>query len=258
MLVVLSKVDRAEDEDWLDLVELDVHDLLDTTRFAGAPIVRVSAVTGAGLDDLRRELAQRAGSSCRRGATGRGRGCPSIASSASAGWAPSSPARSATAHLRVGDAVEILPAGLAARVRGLQTHKRQVETGEPGSRLAINLSGVSVEDLHRGDVVARPGTLQASTLIDVQFRLLPDAPKPLAHNQRVDFFSGAAEVGAYARVLGAEQIEPGQEGLLQLRLDAAGGGAARRPLYFAPAFAEPDAGRRQRAQPPAAAPLAAL
>ena len=56
LLVVLSKVDRAEDEDWLDLVELDVHDLVDTTRFAGAPVVRVSAVTGAGLDDLRREL----------------------------------------------------------------------------------------------------------------------------------------------------------------------------------------------------------
>ena len=94
-----------------------------------------------------------------------------------------------------------------------------METGAPGSRLAINLSGVSVEDLHRGDVVARPGTLQASTLIDVQFKLLPDAPRPLAHNQRVDFFSGAAEVGAYARVLGTEQIEPGAEGFLQLRLE---------------------------------------
>src|SRR5512143_3475439 len=56
LLVVLSKIDRAEDEDWLDLVELDVHELLETTRFAGAPVVRVSAVTGTGLDDLRREL----------------------------------------------------------------------------------------------------------------------------------------------------------------------------------------------------------
>ena len=218
VLVVLSKVDRAEDEDWLDLVELDVHDLLDTTRFAGAPVVRVSAVTGAGLDALRREL----GRVLQLLPPRRNRARPRLPIDrvfSLSGLGTIVTGTLSDGAFGVGDGVEILPGGLAARVRGLQTHKRQVETGAPGSRLAINLSGVSVEDLHRGDVVARPGTLQASTLIDVQFKLLPDAPRPLAHNQRVDFFSGAAEVGAYARVLGAEQIEPGAEGFLQLRLE---------------------------------------
>ncbi len=217
LLVVLSKIDRAEDEDWLDLVELDVHDLLGTTRFAGAPVVRVSAATGAGLDDLRLALAQVLQQLPPRRNRARPR-LPIDRVFSLSGLGTIVTGTLGDGAFAVGDPVEILPTGLPARVRGLQTHKRQVETGEPGSRLAINLSGVGVDDLRRGDVVARPGTLQASTLIDVQFRLLPDASKPLAHNQRVDFFSGAAEVEAYARVLGAEQIEPGAEAFLQLRL----------------------------------------
>jgi selenocysteine-specific elongation factor len=217
LLVVLSKIDRAEDEDWLDLVELDVHDLLGATRFAAAPVVRVSAATGAGLDDLRRALAQVLQQLPPRRNRARPR-LPIDRVFSLSGLGTIVTGTLGDGTFAVGDPVEILPVGLAARVRGLQTHKRQVDTGEPGSRLAINLSGVGVEDLHRGDVVARPGTLQASTLIDVRFRLLPDAARPLAHNQRVDFFSGAAEVEAYARVLGVEQIEPGAEGFLQLRL----------------------------------------
>ena len=217
LLVVLSKIDRAEDEDWLDLVELDVHELLETTRFAGAPVVRVSAATGAGLDDLRRALARVLEQLPPRRNRARPR-LPIDRVFSLSGLGTIVTGTLGDGTFAVGDAVEILPRGLPGRVRGLQTHKRQVEIGEPGSRLAINLSGVGVEDLRRGDVVAKPGTLQASTLIDVQFKLLSDAPRALAHNQRVDFFSGAAEVEAYARVLGAEQIEPGAEGFLQLRL----------------------------------------
>jgi selenocysteine-specific elongation factor len=218
VLVVLSKIDRVEDADWLDLVELDVHDLLATTRFGGAPIVRVSAVTGEGLDNLRRELARVLQQLPPRRNRARPR-LPIDRVFSLSGLGTIVTGTLSDGVFAVGDVVEILPSGIAARVRGLQTHKQQVETGEPGSRLAINLSGVGVEDVHRGDVVARPRTLQPSTLIDVRFRLLPDASKPLAHNQKVDFFSGAAEVPAYTRVLGAEQLEPGAEGFLQLRLD---------------------------------------
>ena len=208
-LVVLSKIDRAEDADWLDLVELDVHDLLATTRFASTPIVRVSAVTGEGLDSLRRQLAQVLLQLPPRRNRARPR-LPIDRVFSLSGFGTIVTGTLSDGAFALGDAVEIMPGRIAARVRGLQTHKRQIEAGEPGSRLAINLSGVGVEELHRGDVVARPGTLQASTLIDVRFRLLPDAPRPLAHNQRVDFFSGAAEVPAYARVLGGRTTGAGR------------------------------------------------
>ncbi len=217
-LVVLTKIDRVDDPEWLDLVELDIHELLASTRLAGAPVVRVSATTGVGLDDLRGQLAQLLADLPPRRNRARPR-LPIDRVFSLSGLGTIVTGTLSDGAFAAGEAVEILPAGLAARIRGMQTHKQQVTQAEPGSRVALNLSGVAVEELHRGDVVARPGTLRPSTLIDVRFRLLPDAPRPLAHNQRVDFFSGAAEVPAYARVLGAEQLAPGAEGFLQLRLD---------------------------------------
>jgi selenocysteine-specific elongation factor len=85
--------------------------------------------------------------------------------------------------------------------------------------LAINLSGVDTDQVRRGDVVAKPGTIQTTMLIDVQFRLLADAARPLVHNQAVDFFTGASEIPATVRLLGVETLEPGQTGWLQVRLE---------------------------------------
>jgi selenocysteine-specific elongation factor len=115
--------------------------------------------------------------------------------------------------------VEVLPAGRQARVRSLQMYKQPIDQGQPGSRLAINLSGIGTDEIHRGDVVVKAGTLQSTKLIDVHFRLLAEAAKPLVHNQRVDFFCGAAEIPAVVRLLGADALEPGHEGWLQLRLE---------------------------------------
>jgi len=217
-VVVLTKIDLIDDPEWLDLVELDIHELLESTVLTGAPVVRVSAANGAGLVDLRRVLAHLLVKLPPRRNRARPR-LPVDRVFSLTGLGTVVTGTLSDGQFRVGDAVEVLPQGRPARIRGLQTHKQQVWTGEPGSRLAINLSGVGVDEVHRGDVIALPAALQATTLVDVRFRLLADAPKALAHNQRVDLFTGAAEVPAYARVLGAEQIDPGQEGWLQLRLD---------------------------------------
>jgi selenocysteine-specific elongation factor len=137
-------------------------------------------------------------------------------------------------QFRVGDEVEIVPAGprpaaaagLRARIRGLQTHRRAVEIGLPGSRLAINLTGIHPDQLARGMVVARPGSLTPTTLVDVRLRLTRDASPltggalaALRHNQAVDFYSGAAEAPAHVRLLDAEEISPGGWGWAQLRLE---------------------------------------
>jgi selenocysteine-specific elongation factor len=126
----------------------------------------------------------------------------------------------------VGQEVEVLPRGLKARVRGLQTHKQKVERAVPGSRVAINLSGVSKADIRRGDVVTIPGWLRPTVLVDVRLRYLPDtlqlgseqAQRPLRHNAQLKFFSGATETMARVRLLGQETLLPGQSGWAQLRL----------------------------------------
>jgi selenocysteine-specific elongation factor len=217
-VVVLTKTDLSDDPDWLDLVELDVADVLSNTRLAAASIVRVSATTGAGLDELRRALATVLHGLPPRRNRGRPR-LPIDRVFTLSGLGTVVTGTLSDGPVALGDVVEILPAGLTARVRGLQSHKRAIEQAEPGSRVAVNLSGVSTAEVHRGDVMARPGAFQPTTLVDMRFRLLHDAPRALAHNQRVDLFVGASEIGAYARVLGAQEISPGAEGWLQLRLD---------------------------------------
>jgi len=216
-LVALTKVDLIDDPEWLELVQLDIAELLQRTHLANAPIVPVSATTGKGLIDLRRTLAHTLGQLAPRRNRARPR-LPIDRVFSLSGFGTVVTGTLSDGHFAVGDAVEILPGGQPARIRGLQSHKQQVESGQPGSRLAINLSGVDTDQVRRGDVVAKPGTLHTTLLIDVQFRLLADAAKPLVHNQAVDFFSGASEIPATVRLLGAETLEPGQSGWLQLRL----------------------------------------
>ncbi|RIK44145.1 MAG: selenocysteine-specific translation elongation factor [Chloroflexi bacterium] len=217
-VVALTKTDLIDEPDWLELVRLDVAELLQGTQLATAPIVPVSAATGAGLDDLRDALAATLGSLATRRDRARPR-LPVDRVFSLSGFGTVVTGTLLDGHLAVGDMVEVLPAGVPGRVRGLQTHKQTIARGQPGTRLAINLSGVGVDQVQRGDVVAKPGTLQSTRLIDVQFRLLADAPRPLTHNQRVDLYSGAAETPAVVRLLGQERLEPGAQGWLQLRLE---------------------------------------
>lgn len=216
-VVALTKIDLIDDSEWLDLVMLDVAELLASTHLAHAPIVPVSAVTGAGLDDLKRTVAALLADLPPRRNRGRPR-LPIDRVFTLSGFGAIVTGTLLDGELTVGDAVEILPAQRSARIRSLQTHHRRVDVGLPGSRLAINLTGVSANELHRGDVVAYPNTLTPTLLCDVHFRLLADAPRPLKHNQGVDLFVGASETPAVVRVLGAESIAPGEDGWLQLRL----------------------------------------
>ncbi len=217
-LVALTKVDLVEDPEWLELVELDIAELLEPTHLANAPIVRVSATTGKGIIDLRATLSAILGHLPLRRNRARPR-LPVDRVFSLSGFGTVVTGTLLDGQIAVGDAVEILPTGHSARVRGLQTHKQAVDQGQPGSRLAINLSGIDTDQISRGNVVAKPGTLQSTLLIDVQFRLLAAAPKALVHNQRVDLFCGAAEIPATVRLLGTEALEPGQDGWLQLRLE---------------------------------------
>jgi selenocysteine-specific elongation factor len=223
-VVALTKVDAVIEEGWLDLVQADLRETLAGTCLAEAPIIPVSARTGSGLDTLKRALADALAGVPPRRDKGQPR-LPIDRVFSIAGFGTVVTGTLADGQFRVGDEVEIVPGGLRARVRGLQTHKKAAEVGLPGSRLAINLTGVHTDQLQRGQVVTRPGSLRPTTLVDVQMRLVPsglplggDAAPPLRHNQPVDFYSGAAEVPARTRLLDAEQILAGGSGWVQLRL----------------------------------------
>jgi selenocysteine-specific elongation factor len=216
-IIVLTKIDLVEDPDWLDLVELDIRQVVAGTVLESAPIVRVSARRGEGLSELKTILATSLEQRPARPDLGRPR-LPIDRVFSIAGFGTVVTGTLMDGQLRQGQEVEILPTGLRGRIRGLQSHKRKEEFAQPGSRTAVNVSGVDVEQVERGNVLTYPGCYQPTQRMDVYFRLLRDASGSLKHSAEVKFFLGAAEVVARVRLLGVEELDPGEEGWLQLEL----------------------------------------
>ncbi len=216
-IVALSKTDLVDDPEWLELITLDISETLAGTSLEDAPIVPVSAHSGVGLEDLKSLLAERLASKGARPDNGRPRLAVDRVFTLT-GFGTVVTGTLTGGSLNIGDQVEIVPGQRKARIRGLQTHKRKLETAYPGSRVAINLTGVDRKEIDRGQVVAGPGVIGDTRLIDVHYRHLPASSQPLKHNMQVKLFVGAAEVVARTRVIGNKIIEPGQEGWLQLAL----------------------------------------
>ena len=217
-LVALTKCDLVDDEEWLTLVQLDIADLLAETTLAGADIYPVSAHTGAGLGELRSALANL----LRELAPVSDRDQPRLPIDrvfTLDGFGTVVTGTLRGGRLRVGEELAIAPSEIRARVRALQCYEQPVEEAHPGARVAVNLSGLRGGSLRRGQVLARRGALPATRLIDVYYQHLLGNPRPLRHNTEVKVFAGAAECSARVRLLGAEQLAPGQDGWLQLRLN---------------------------------------
>ena len=216
-VVALTKVDLAESEDWIELVIADVSETLEKTVLEGAPIIPVSARTGQGLEQLLAALQEALAHVEPRRDWGRPR-LPVDRVFSISGFGTVVTGTLTDGSFEVAQEVEVLPRKLKARIRGLQTHKQKRDQAVPGSRVAINLSGVSKADLKRGDVVTAPGWLHPTVLADVQLRYLADARRPLRHNAQLKFFSGTTETMARVRLLGQDTLAPGESGWAQLRL----------------------------------------
>jgi len=216
-LIVLTKTDLAPDPDWLSLLEADVRAVVADTVLRNAPIVRVSARNKIGLDGLLHSLTQLLETKPARPDLGRPR-LPIDRVFTMSGFGTVVTGTLSDGTLSIGDEVQILPSGLSGRVRGLQTHKKKEDQAAPGSRTAVNISGVDAEDVRRGEVVVHPNQYQTTRRIDARFRLLKDTSSALKHDSEVKVFIGASETVAMLRLLGVEELQPGQEGWLQLEL----------------------------------------
>ena len=217
IIVAISKIDLIDDPEWIELVRLDIEELLEQHQLDACPIVEVSAHTGAGIDKLISELQTVLESSPQRANTGQPR-LPIDRAFVISGFGAVVTGTLSGGNLSVGDSVELQPSGRRGRIRGLQSYKQTVDCAEPGSRVAVNVTGIGNQHIRRGQVLAHPDGIQPTILADVQFSLLADVERPLAHNAQVKFFSGAAESIANARLLDKEILTPGEDGWLQIRL----------------------------------------
>ena len=214
-VVALTKADTVDGE-WLELVTEEVRDRLLPTRLAMAPLVPVSALTGQGLDDLRAALDAVLDAAPPRSSGTKPR-LPVDRVFTVSGFGTVVTGTLVGGDLSVGQEVRIAPHGRATRIRGLQTHQRKAERALPGSRVAVNLTGLAVEDVRRGDVLAPAGLLAPTQRLDARLRLLPGSPVRLEQNDEVDLFTGATEIPARVTLLDRETLDPGESGWVQFR-----------------------------------------
>jgi selenocysteine-specific elongation factor len=216
-VVALTKIDMA-DEDVRELAAEEVSELLATTSLANADVVPVSAVTGEGIDALREALAKAlAESSARTPRAGPARlsidrvfamrGFGAVVTGTLIGSA-----------LEVGQQVEIYPSGISARIRGLQSHGEFAEVVAPGARCAVNLQGVEVADLSRGETLTRKGALEPTLAADVRVNWLASAPEHEG-TIAIEFLAGTAKRLARLAPIGVDGFEPGQACFARLHVD---------------------------------------
>jgi len=213
-IVAITKIDLVE-EDWLILVEEDLQSVLEGSVLENAPIVHVSGKSRQGIDNLIDTLAKILTSCPTRTDLKRPR-LPIDRVFTIAGFGTVVTGTLIDGIFEIGEEVEILPQTLRGRIRGLQTHKQKEQIALPGSRTAINITGISTDQLERGDLVAHPNTYTTTRRLDVHFRLLRDASTSIKHNMETKMFIGTSEIIARIRLLGKNEIFPGEEGFLQL------------------------------------------
>ncbi len=214
-VIVLTKADTV-DEEFLELATEATREATAGTTLANAPLIATAATTGQGLDALKAALDALLADTPPHAPHGRPR-LPVDRAFTITGFGTVVTGTLLDGTLAAGQEVELLPRGIRGRVRGVQTHQAKVPIALPGSRAAINISGVAVEDVRRGDVLTTPAWLVPTHLLDVWLRMTASAPA-LEQNDPVDLFIGASEVQGRVTMLGGDRLEAGDKGWVQLRL----------------------------------------
>ena len=216
-VVALTKADLAE-PDWLEMVAEDIRGLVAGTSIDGAPVVPVSARTGAGLHELLATLdAVAAEAESRQSNLPLRLPVDRVFTIAGAGTVVTGTLWSGTA--KRDDQVELYPSGKRGRIRSVQMHGAAAEKAVAGNRVALNVAGLDTDEISRGDIVAEPGTLTVTDRFDARFTYLASEEKPFASGTRVHVHHGTREVLGRMLLMGASELLPGESSFAQVRLE---------------------------------------
>ena len=211
-IVALTKIDMV-DADMLELATEDVRDFLKGTFLEGAPIFPVSSATGQGLDALRAAIAEQSRRQVRRRSDLFRLPVDRVFSLKGHGTVVTGTLVSGSAAC--GDEVELLPSGRRSHIRSIQSHGQGQETAEAGHRISLNLHGLAVEDISRGDVVTHVGTMKNSRRWIVELTCLKSSPRGLRHRGEVHFHHSARELAARLYFYDRDRLEPGETALAE-------------------------------------------
>ena len=215
-LVVITKIDIVEPE-WLELVEEDVKEFLKGTFLEGAPIVKVSSITGEGIPDLIKTLEKLVTEVEPKPSTGLFR-LPIDRVFTIKGFGTVVTGTAIGGSVKIGDTLMIYPSEKKTKARNIQVHNKDVSQAFAGQRTAINLQGLEKEEINRGDIIAPPDTLIPSFMLDAFLEILPSAPKSFKNRTLVRLHLYTAEIPAQTVILDKDELKPGETGYVQFRL----------------------------------------
>ena len=218
-VIVFTKRDLVEDEEWIELVKEDVAALVEGTFLEGAPSIEVSAFENRRIEELKRLIAENIGGSGLRDDSEELFRLPVDRVFTARGFGTVITGTLLEGAVNTGEELEVYPAETVARARTIQVHNETVDTARAGQRTAINLTGLKKEELHRGQVLARKGSMEPSMMLDVRLELFRDAGRQVASGSRVHFYCGSAEVLSKVILLDRETAEQGCACYAQLRLE---------------------------------------
>ncbi len=216
-LIVLTKMDMV-DKDWLTLVQDEVRDVVKGTFLEKSPLVPVSSKTGENLPLLIQELGKLAADVTPKSSNGILR-LPIDRVFTMKGFGTVITGTLLSGTISAEQEVEVLPKGTRTKVRGLQSHNQAAKRAVAGQRTAVNLQGIEKDQLSRGNTIVNPGFFKPTKTLDAKLDLLKQAPRGLKTGSRVRFYNSTQEAIGRITLLGTNQLAPGEEAFVQLRLE---------------------------------------
>lgn len=217
-ILVINKCDLV-DEEWLELVEEEIQEELEGTFLEGAPVVKVSAATGQGLAELTDTIQQLMSDEVVAKDTQTIPRLPIDRAFTLSGFGTIITGTLISGTITREDVLEMYPIGKECKIRNIQVHGQNQDKCYAGQRVAINLSNVKKKEIRRGCVLAPKNSMKNTDLLDVKLKVLEDSMRILTNHERLHLYTGTSEILCRAVLLDKEQIGPGEEGLVQLRLE---------------------------------------
>lgn len=217
-IIVLNKCDLV-DEEWTELVEEEIKEELSGTFLEDAPVVKVSAATGEGLEELVKLIDHMASDELVPKDIHTIPRLPVDRAFSLSGFGTIITGTLVSGTIRKEDVLEMFPIGKESKIRSIQVHGEDKRECYAGQRVAINLSNIKKHEIRRGCVLAAPGSMKTTDLLDVKLNVLDSSMRVLTNHTRLHLFTGTSELLCRAVLLDKEEIGPGESGYVQLRLE---------------------------------------
>lgn len=216
-IVVITKKDMV-DKEWLEMVTEDVKEELKDSILKDAPIIHVSSVTKEGIDKLTKAIDEMTKKIPEKDLVTDFR-IPVDRVFSVSGFGTVITGTLISGLIKEGDSCEIYPRDIKSKIRGIQIHEASVKEAYAGQRVAVNISGISVDDIARGDVVSKQDSMENSLMLDCRLNYLKDASRSLKNRDRIRLYHGTSEILGRVVILDKDEVKPGEAALIQIRLE---------------------------------------